>query len=272
MQVSLAAAPALSAASAANESVPAQDFARALGIYRGTPDRPPDPAAAAPVFRQAAEAGSAEAASYLSLLYARGYGVPRDPEAALMWLDQALAILPPGAERSLSLANRGVIWRSLSPAQRRRVPAQPPEPALPHVAAADADTVVAPAPSVKGDSSKVSIVPPGSPSATAADRIAPGSRDRSSKQSSNWRPLAAAPEADIVQVQLGAFADEASANRRLMEVRRELNDLMREGGLTVLLGKDKRYRVRAGPMTAAAADRTCAALRARKVDCLIVTR
>ncbi len=50
-----------------------------------------DGARAAELYEKASDVGIAEARLNLSILFARGEGVPRDAERALMWLDMAEA-------------------------------------------------------------------------------------------------------------------------------------------------------------------------------------
>jgi uncharacterized protein len=59
----------------------------------------PDPAQAALWYRKAGDQGNALAQAHLGLMYEHGYGVPKDPVMARMWLDLAVARAP-----SLSMA------------------------------------------------------------------------------------------------------------------------------------------------------------------------
>ena len=217
-----------------------REFARGLALYRGTPENPRDPAASALAFRRAAEAGHAGAAEYLALQYARGEGVPRDLEAALAWLDRALALLPAGPERAVLLANRGVIFARLTPEQRQRI----------GEAAAHGSTAV------------------------AAGTGAPATAGPEPPQSTGWRAVSTPPERPTHHVQVGAFRNEAAARRAMNELRRRFADVLRGVNLAVDRGSAKppMYRLKSGAMTAAAAERTCSALKKSNVDCLVVVR
>jgi TPR repeat protein len=77
--------------------LPAWDlYQRAGQVYQSG-----DHAAAARLAQQAAEAGNPEAQGRLATMYAQGDGVPRDPAAALHWMQAAVAQNEPLAEHEL---------------------------------------------------------------------------------------------------------------------------------------------------------------------------
>ena len=235
------------AAAGTSDNQAEQEFARGLALYRGTPDKPRDPAGSALAFRRAAEAGHAGAAEYLAIQYARGEGVPQDPEAALAWLDRALALLPEGSERAVLVANRGVIFARLTPEQRKRI--------------AEGGPAAAGGPPAGG--ATIAASPP----AAAAEQPA-----ASPSRPSGWRTVPTPPEKTMHHVQLGAYRNEAAARRALADLTRRFADTLGSINLVVDRGRAKppMYRLKSGAMTAAAADRTCATLNKSNVQCLVV--
>lgn len=214
----------------------AAEFARGLALSddEGS-DR--DLAAAADAFYRAAVLGHAEAAHRLGLMYARGEGVSQDDVLAYVWLARAAAAMPEGEARTVAIANRSVVAARLTPEQIAQVEAM-------RRGSAPQATVPSPPPAVTG-----------------------------------WRgvPAAAAPEPEGgYRVQLGAFRKEAQAQRALQDAAQHHADLLK--GLRLAIRHADRgalgsfYRVQAGPLAAAGAERICEALRARGAACLVVTR
>lgn len=198
------------------------------------------PAPALDALYQAATAGDAEAAHRLGLLYARGgEGVPQDDLLAYVWLARAAAAMPPGEARTVAIANRSTVAERLTPEQIARLEEMR-----------------------RGPQTAATPVPAERPAAP-----------------SGWKgiPVAAAPDpAGGYRVQIGAFRSEEQARRALREAQRDHADLLK--GLDLAIRAADRgdlgrfFRVQAGPLESAAADRLCDGLQARGAACLVVVR
>ncbi len=68
----------------------------------------------------AAEQGHAGAQLILGALHETGNGVPRDPAAALAWVELALAQMPPGPLRDAGLRQQSRLTGSLTPEEQAR--------------------------------------------------------------------------------------------------------------------------------------------------------
>ena len=73
-----------------------------------------DAAQAAQWYRKAADHGNALAQAHLGLMYEHGYGVPRDPVMARMWLNLAVSRAPP---LSMAVKLRKEVAAKMTPAQ-----------------------------------------------------------------------------------------------------------------------------------------------------------
>ena len=80
-------------------------------------DLPQDYARAAAWYRKAADRGFAAAQFRLGILYMNGLGVARNPIAAHMWLNLAIAQLPPGPLRDAAAKLREDLALKMSAAQ-----------------------------------------------------------------------------------------------------------------------------------------------------------
>ena len=83
-------------------------------------DLPLDYAQAASWYLKAADRGSANAQFRLGILYMNGLGVRRDPIAAHMWLNLAIAQLPPGELRTAAAKLRETVAQKMSAAEVAR--------------------------------------------------------------------------------------------------------------------------------------------------------
>ena len=83
----------------------------------GIGGRPPNYEAAAAWYRAAAEQGYPDAQVLLGFAYSIGEGVPEDYVAAHMWVNLAVAKLPPGKARDAALQLRDQLAAKMTPAQ-----------------------------------------------------------------------------------------------------------------------------------------------------------
>ena len=83
----------------------------------GIGGRPPNYEAAAAWYRAAAEQGDPDAQVLLAFAYSIGEGVPEDDVAAHMWVNLAVAKLPPGKARDAALQLRDQLAVKMTPAQ-----------------------------------------------------------------------------------------------------------------------------------------------------------
>ena len=183
-----------------------------------------------------AEQGYAQAQARLGMIYARGDGVPVNNIEAYRWFALAAKLSDPTAKlKTISETNRSVIFKRLSPAERQEAEAL--------VAAwkpAGTPVIATPKQS-EGVIGKIGEVVPGIRIQLAAVKNA----DEAPKE---WSRL---------QQALGAQLDGLSLTVE-----------------TVDLGtKGIYHRIQAGPFPdKAAAAAKCAAIKARKQDCLVVVR
>ncbi len=78
---------------------------------------PQDYARAVEWYRKAAEQGDAKAQSLLGAMYGLGKGVPRDYVQAHKWYNLAASRFPFGVKRDISVKNRDIVAKRMTPAQ-----------------------------------------------------------------------------------------------------------------------------------------------------------
>jgi TPR repeat protein len=89
----------------------ANQYLRTEGVPRGC-------AKAIPLLNRAANAGSVRARNHLASMYAVGSCVPRDPEQAYRWLNEALDADP---HNQWAQQNRELMWRQMTAEERSQV-------------------------------------------------------------------------------------------------------------------------------------------------------
>jgi cell division septation protein DedD len=166
-------------------------------------------------------------------------------------------------------AGKGRVEQLLPPPEEPLPPSALPQPEPPQpVAAPEPPPAAAPPPPVTA----APLTPPPAnapqPTQTAAPAAPPPPAPAA------HQPVPAAPKPGQVRLQLGAVRSEALAKSEWDRLRRQHADLLGSFGLAVSRVEDPSrgtfYRLQAGPVESASADRICGELKRRNVGCLIV--
>ena len=183
-----------------------------------------------------AEQGYTQAQARLGMIYARGDGVPVNNIEAYRWFSLAAKLSDPNAKlKTISETNKTVIFKRLSPAERQEA-----EALVADWKPAGMPVIATPKPS-EGVIGKIGEVVPG------------------------------------IRIQLAAVKNADEAPREWSRLQQALGAQLEGLVLTVetvdLGTKGIYHRIQAGPFPdKAAANAKCAAIKARKQDCLVVVR
>jgi cell division septation protein DedD len=237
---------------------------------------PKDHDAAARWIKAAAYQGDPSAQLRLGVLYAEGTGVERDPERAMLWWGKSAAQGNAAAQARIAVAGES---SAVDPASERAAPRrQSPEPRAaapqaPAIADSDADSDAAPTlpdvtPSAaSAPSPRLPTAPPPSPAPTSPRP------EVASRESEPPAPPNAVPQSAGFLIQIAAVWAEEDVEPEWARLQRRNRDLLGDLELDVQKrdhGARVVYRLRAGPpLERAAAERLCAALKERRLGCLL---